>query len=129
MGRNWIQRQFESSRFSASGSMAWTVEAGDVITDAYVMSGTTVVYSIAISSSTTSGTASSELRIALPTSFKVMRTVSALVRLFDTSAVVGYAQVQPDWTYIRITKLDASNFSLATNTVTVQGQIVFELQE
>lgn len=54
--------------------------------------------------------------------------MASVVRLYDNAAVVGYAQVQPDWTYIRITKLDASNFALVANAVTVQGQIVFELQ-
>lgn len=129
MSQTWIQRQFDPSRFTASGAMAWTVDASDVITDAYIVQDRTVSYSIVLSSSTTAGTASTELRIALPSSFRVMRTMTSLVRLHDNAAVVGYAQVQPDWTYIRIMKLGASNFALVSDTVTVQGQIVFELQE
>lgn len=127
---NWIQRQFDATRFTASGSMAWTVEAGDVVTDAYIVNGKTVTYSLVLSSSTLSGTASNEVRVTLPSKLVVMRTMSNVVRLFDTTnnAYVGYAYVTPGVDYIRISRLDFGPFTLVTNGFGIHAQITFEIE-
>jgi hypothetical protein len=129
MADNWVQRAFDATRFTASGSMTWTVDQGDVFTDAYIVIGNTVIYSIVISGTTTTGTASTELRITLPSFMTIMRTMDSVVRLFDgTNAFTGYAHVTPGLDYIRVTKFDVSNFPLVANGIAIQGQIAFEIE-
>jgi hypothetical protein len=127
MSCNWIQRQFDASRFTGGGSMVWTVTGANVFTDAYVVEGKTVTYTVTVGGTTTSGTASSELRIALPTGMKVMRDVNTVCRLHDgTSASVGYLKVNPTMSYIRISNFDVT--PLALGVFSVFGQITFEIE-
>jgi hypothetical protein len=129
MSDNWIQRSFDAARFTASGAMTWTVDAGDVVTDAYIVLGKTVIYSLTLANSTTGGTASTELRVTLPSTFSVMRTMDSMVRIFDgTSGLAAYAHVVPGVTYIRFTLLNPNNLPLVTNGIGIQGQIIFEIE-
>jgi hypothetical protein len=129
MAENWIQRWFDATRYTASGAMTWTVDAGDVVTDAYIVHGNTVTYSVIIANSTTAGTASTELRIALPPGLIVRRPIDSAVRIFDgTSGQPGYAHVVPGVDYIRFTLLGPSNLPLVANGIGVNGQLVFEIE-
>jgi len=126
MSDNWIQRQFDAANFTASGSMTWTLPTG-ATTDAYIVQGKTVTYSFELFPSTTAGTAASELRITLPSSMQVLRTMNNLVRLYlGAAAAEGYFRVGPAWNYIRITNLDVTALPLTTS-FGVSGEITFEI--
>ncbi len=126
MADNWVQRQFDPANFVGTGSMTWTLPSGPT-TDAYIIQGKTVTYSLELYPSTTGGTASNELRIILPSSIQVLRTMNNLVRLYlGSSAAVGYFRVGPAWNYIRITNLDLTNLPL-TSSFGVNGEITFEI--
>lgn len=123
----WVQFPFDAAAFTASGSMTWTVEAADVVTFALTRIGRTVIVSFEVTGTTLGGTASTEVRLALPSAVVPLRGMSNNVRLFDGgTGISGYAHVNPNGTYIRVTKLDASNLTLGTNVFGLQGQIAFE---
>jgi hypothetical protein len=110
--------------------MVWTVTNGNVFTDAYVINGKTVTFTLTIGQTTLSGTASNEVRVALPASMKVMREVNTVARLGDVvagTAILGYAKVGPAASYIRITNFDVTNLPLTTG-FGVMAQITFEIE-
>jgi hypothetical protein len=125
----WTQLEFNAANFAASGSMTWTVDGGDQLTYAYTIVGKTITLSIVLASTTTGGSASSELHVALPPGVAVMRTMANLMFLSDGASFRAVlAHVAPGVAYVRITNLDFSNFSLVSNALGIQGEITFEIQ-
>jgi hypothetical protein len=126
----WVQLPYDAAMFTASGSMVWTVEPGDIGTLAFSQSGKTVDLSFNIVNTTISGTVSSELRIALPDGFAIRRPMLNLLRIANNVAgqiSVGYALVTQGQSYIRVTALDGVNFPLVTNGLQISGQLTFEI--
>lgn len=70
---DWQSITYASGNFTASGSLTWTVDSGDVSVNRYTDIGTTMWWSLGLTNTSTSGTASTELRVTLPAS----RTISA----------------------------------------------------
>lgn len=62
----WITPAFASGDFTASGSMTWTVDSGDVSTDAYFLRGRTAFYQYDYLTTTIGGTLSNTLYRAIP---------------------------------------------------------------
>lgn len=70
---DWNTVAYAGGNFTASGALTWTVDSGDVAVNRYTDIGTTMLWSLGVVTTTTGGTASTELRVTLPAS----RTISA----------------------------------------------------
>lgn len=127
----WTTPGFNAADFTANGAMTWTVEAGDVITYAYIIIGKTMYVNYYISLTTVGGTLNNALQIAIPASkvsannnvtLGVTRdnggpnTTSLVIIGAGTTVISVYHQVP------------AVNWSAATNTTSVFGSVVFEIQ-
>src|SRR3990167_787127 len=62
----WTTPTFSAGDFTASGSMTWTVDAGDVVTYAYTIINKVMTVLFYIDPTTVGGTPSTSLQIAIP---------------------------------------------------------------
>lgn len=132
-GGAWVSPAFNAGNFTASGSQTWTVGSGDVATYAYLLVGKTMTVSFNIQNSSVGGTPSSELRIAIPAGQTSVagKVIDSLIRISDAGAALttGYCEVGSGATAIQCFKdlTGVSNWSAATDTTIVIGQITFEV--
>jgi len=127
-GRGWVSPPYGGGNFTASGSMTWTVESGDVATYAYTLLNRTMTVSFTLNSTSVGGTPSSVLRIKIPLGKFSTKAMNSFVRASDNGTPVPawcYTDVSGVW--LNIQKTDFSNWSLSTNGTTIQGQITFEI--
>ena len=126
----WRTPDHALSDYTGSGSLVWTVAAGDVTTYAYVIRGRTMTVSFHIVTSTTTGTASNILMVKIPLAKQAAKVMQGHARIIDDggAAVLGYCQVDVSGTVIQVFKADQSNYSAAaTDTTEISGQITFEI--
>jgi hypothetical protein len=124
----WTTRAFAAGNFTANGAMTWTVGSGDVVTDAYTVVGKALTYAFTLNTTTVAGTPNSTLQILIPGSFTAAKTMTTLCRLLDNgTATSGIVFATASSTTISIQRLDAANFSAATDTTLVQGVITCEV--
>lgn len=60
----WITPTYAGGTFTGSGALTWTVDAGDVSTDAYWLKGRALMVSFALDATSTGGVASTQLTIS-----------------------------------------------------------------
>jgi hypothetical protein len=126
----WITPTFDAGDFTASGSMTWTVEAGDVAVYRYKMlSADTMVLQWSISTTTVGGTPSYALRIKIPNGKTAAGVQDVLSYGSDNgTTMVNLVEVSNGVTYIEIfTTVAAANWSASTNTTFVRGQIILKV--
>ena len=125
----WTTPAFDAASFTASGSMTWTVEAGDVATYAYQIAGKIMIVMFRIITSTIGGTPSNALHIKIPASKTATKPTLNLCSILDTGWTAGLAEVLAGGTVIKIYPDAAfsANWTTGTNDKYVQGQITFEI--
>lgn len=126
----WTTPTYASGNFTASGSMTWTVDSGDVTTYAYLLLGKTMFLTVYLSSTSVGGTLSNAFRIAIPGSNTAAGTVlgTCLLRDNGTASVGQFYTGAAGATYVTVQKADASNFSASTNNTVVSGSLIFPIQ-
>lgn len=123
----WTNVAYAAGNFTASGAMTWTVTAAQQITYGYTLIGKTMVLRFLISPSTTGGTASTDLRIAVPAGFSAVGTSQLTYAYFDGTAwAIGHAITSA--TYITLRRVDngATNWPLSAG-IDVRGVLTFEV--
>lgn len=124
----WTTPAFSAGNYTGSGSMTWTVDAGDVTTFAYMINGKMMTVSFYIIGTTIAGTPSDTLRIVIPASKTATKTMSAPCSISDNGTPnAGAVRVVASGTSIEITRDDNANFTAATDATSVTGQITFEI--
>jgi hypothetical protein len=127
----WTAVAYTAGDFTGSGSMVWTVEAGDVLGFSYtIVSGATMIVSLRLSSTTTSGTASNVLNILIPGGFTAAQSVNNPTAVLADAGVAttGRLFVTSGATTIGVARSDAANFTLGTNATQVYAEIAFPIQ-
>ena len=125
---DWTTPTFAAGDFTASGSMTWTVAAGDVGTYAYTILNKTMTVSFNINTSTVGGTPSTDLMIAIPATKTATKGMRNPVQLLDNGTrTTGVAYVDASGTVIVIQRTDAANFTAATDNTYILGQITFQI--
>lgn len=124
----WVDVPFNAGDFTALGAQTWTVEAGDVTTFKYIVSGKTMTIVFNIVTSSVGGTPANQLLITIPGSFVSTNETWNPYSVFDGVGKIGIAVVGASGTTI-ILFPDAvqSNWSGSTNTTITRGQITFEI--
>lgn len=127
IGQAWTTPAFNAGDFTASESMTWTVEEGDVLSFAYNILGKVMICAFRLATTTVGGTLSDALLIKIPagkTATKIME--NHLSRLVDNNVKTeGFCYT--NGTNICIARSDQANFAASTNLTTVIGQITFEI--
>lgn len=125
----WTTPTFSAGNFTGNNSMTWTLQAGDVTTYRYDIVGHRMTVAWFLVTTTVAGTPSTQLLITIPASKTATTTIVNTFIYSDNGGTntVGYATVTAAGTTIALTKLDGSNWTAATNTTGVFGEIVFEI--
>jgi hypothetical protein len=124
---SFITPTFAAGNFTATGSMTWTVDSGDVSACRYLLSGKTLIFSFTILTSTLGGTTNTTARIGNG-AFGGFTLDSAIFLAFminngDAPAnQVCYAGT--GGTTVDIIKLQQTNQTLTTNGYYVYGTVI-----
>lgn len=126
----WTDVAYDAGNFTAKGSMTWTAENADQVSYKWTLLGKTMIVSFTLNSTSVGGTASDELRIAIPGGYLARNSDTlGAIRAYDNGTdTVGFCGVVAGAGYIRCWRGGFSNWALSTNNTSVQGQAVFEIQ-
>lgn len=124
----WTTPSFNAGNFTASGAMTWTVASGDVVTYAYQVIGKRMTVMFHLGTTTVGGSVNTELFIAIPGGKTATKAVTNPIWLSDNGTKqIAKCSVDASGTTINISKADETNFTLATDTTAVRGEITFEI--
>jgi hypothetical protein len=116
----WVVVTFSGGNFTASGSLTWTVESGDIYANAYTEIGTTQIWSLGVVTTSTGGTASTELRATLPNSRTATGTTNGACSAIDNSTeVLATWAVVAGNSYAAVTRTSGANWSNASTNATL----------
>lgn len=126
----WITPSYSAGDFSANGSMTWGVDAADISTYAYMITGRVMTVIWYIGASDVGGTASTALLLKIPNGLTAGKTVMNPFIYSDAagSNTVGFAQVTSGSINIELWRLNAAVWTLTSGDNTaVYGQTTFEV--
>jgi|CXWL01.1.fsa_nt_gi hypothetical protein len=125
---SWGSPTFTAGDYTANGTMTFTVAAGDVVTNAYTFQGQAMRWNFSVETATVGGTLNTQLRIAVPDG-KVIAKKTRTPFLYADAGVmgIGYIEALPGGTFVTLNKT-SGNWSLATDTTAVWGQLSMEIQ-
>lgn len=124
----FINVAFNAGDF-VSQTGTWTVGSTDVGTFAYQQNGSVLTVALNIADSDLD-TLSAELRIALPNSFVVKRTMLNVAIINDSGGAnyeVGRWRVGSNETYMGFRQMNGTNWPTGTGTHGIQGLLQFEV--
>jgi hypothetical protein len=124
----WINVTYSGAYFGGTGSMTWTVDAGDQIRFAYQLNGKTMTVSFYFEPTTLGGTAAFEVRITIPGGYTAKGWCTGYA--WNTTGGVGIActiRAAAGQTYLSILRSDSAAFVLGTNNVHFSGTFQFEI--
>lgn len=123
----WYAVPFSAGNFTTNSAATWTVASGDVTEIKSTKIGRVMTVTFAITGTDVSAATASELRIAIPLGLEAYgETVSmgfALDNGTRTACIIG--ATAPN-SYISISKLDGTNWSVASGTTAMYGEITFK---
>jgi hypothetical protein len=124
---HWQDVPYSAGNFNASGGMTWTVSAGNLIFSRYTVIGKTLIWLLYIEGASLSGTAGSQLYVALPPGCVGVskRGVVATTQLFDGVHFRGW--VRANTTYVIIEKDPPAALALNTGLTYVEFTISLEI--
>lgn len=121
---------FNAGDFTATGTMTWTVDSGDVRAFRYTQRGAQVTIALAVADFTTGGTPDTTLRVLLPNSFTAANQGTVAVYAYGRGranggtlqGIVAYTASSAS-TMLHIDKFDGSTWANGTNNGDVQGSV------
>jgi hypothetical protein len=128
----WITPTFAAGSYTGVSSQTWTLDPGDVVTQAYYLRGRTLTVSWNLLTTTVGGTPALGLQIgnAAWGSFTIAKSLTLPCHLYEDAGganTVGFCIATAADTKIQIFKI-SGNWSAATNTSATFGQIALEVQ-
>jgi hypothetical protein len=123
---DWITPTFAAGNYTGSGSMTWTVAAGDRTLERFYVRGRQLTYETYLNT-TTVAVVSTDLRITLPNSYTVPSqggsgaiVAAELYKDNGGTATLGRVYVSRSiLNAFEITKIDLSNWTAATDTTEI----------
>ncbi len=111
-----ISVAYASGNFTASGSMTWTVDAGDQKVYSYLLEGCRLIILVTIENATVGGTPSTDLDVAVPGGFTITANTFQPVNITDNNVdLLGSASALASGTVIRVRVSPAGNWTSTTN--------------
>jgi hypothetical protein len=122
----WVPVAFDAGNFTGSGTIVWTVAAGDQAYFKYRKRGKTLLVSFGFDTTTVAG-AGNTLQVPIPGGFTAAAAMDTCVRNIDAgTAGIGYAFVTAGGTTIGFRKADGANWGAGVDTTYVRGQMLIE---
>lgn len=128
---DWINVPFNATNFSGSGSMTWTVTSGEVLTNKFILTNRSLVWSLQVSLTSVGGTLSNVLILAIPNSYQSNDSnVSMMFAVDNSTRVVAFGVNSFSVnTQVGVVKLDGSNWNASTLASSVEcGNITISLK-
>lgn len=112
---HWIDVPFSAANFTALSPMGWTVAAGQVLINRYTVIGKTLIWCCFVYGSATTGSASGQLRIALPYGTAAhIRSTMPVTYIGDVIGTTTGIIDSQGLTYAAITKTTGANFGIGS---------------
>jgi hypothetical protein len=126
----WTTPTYAAGDFTASASMTWTVDSGDVTTYEYTLVGKKMTVNWFLQTTTIGGSVDVQLKIKIPGGFTAAKRVAVPFWFGNSADGTGLAEVAAAGTVINLyrTFIASTNWTLGTNNVYVLGSITFEVQ-
>lgn len=126
----WTTPAFNADDFTATGSMTWTLSAGDVLSYRYLIVGKMMVVNFSLGNTTVGGTTSNTLRIKIPAGkIGAVDTLNPYFYNEGGAEGLGKAFINAGSTFIELQKTSTgANWTALTNSTHVKGSITFEIQ-
>lgn len=119
---------YSAASFSAGGGMSWTVEAGDVITQRYVLTGRVLTVWLALYTTSVGGTLGNTLLYTLPAGYQAAALQTGLFHLSENGVTTyGQANTAANSPTVSLLKSTSANFAASTNALYILGQFAFEV--
>jgi len=122
-------RSFSAGNYTGSGGGSWTVASGDMIGESWRVVGDTMFFTVAIATSTISGTVTT-LQVAIPGGFTAAETTSVPGQVFDGAGPAVYSTacgVPDSGSLVNITHQNGAAFVTGTDNQQVRCQIAFKV--
>jgi hypothetical protein len=130
----WISPAFSAVNFTASASMVWTVDAGDLATCRYFLRGRTLQLQVKALTTSISGSVSTGLFLSngayggFTSALAAVKMPGAMVNDNAGGVLAGaYVDVSGNSTFVTISKLTNANYTLSTNLTDVYVSTFFEV--
>jgi hypothetical protein len=124
----WTAVAYSAANFFGTGTMNWSVDAGDQLRFAYLLHGKTLTVSFWFNSTSLTGTATNEIRLIIPAGkTSAGYSASGSLWLNNPGSALGVIYAPSGQTYLSLYNSSQSNFTLSTNTFTVSGTFAFEI--
>lgn len=128
LGGVWTTQAFNAADYTANGAMTWTVAAGDVTTNAYIINGKMMTWNFVITTTTVGGTPDTTLIMTIPGSKVSTKTAYVQLKVDDNgTGETGFAFVGAGGTTLSIQRANGGNFSASVNATFIAGQITLEI--
>ena len=125
----WLTRAFAAGNYTGSGSMTWTVDAGDVVLERYLLSGRTLTVFCRITTTTVGGTPSTALQVLIPGGYSAVTLGETVAPISDNGGATAAGRALINASVIQVFKdfTSTANWAAATNTTSVFFTISFEV--
>lgn len=121
---------FTAGSYTGSGSMTWTLDPADQKNLQYRLIDGVMTLTWKVTGSDVGGTASNELRIAIPDGYRAIEAVTTPHWYADAGTEgVGFSGVLMNDTFVRLYKLGSTSWTLTTgDNTSTGGQLSFRVQ-
>lgn len=128
----YLNVAYSAGNFAGSGGMSWSVDSGDQLTYAYYLIGHVLHLTVYITTSTTTGTGASTVRVTIPAGYTAVNTAFFPYQSIDTGdatvAIMSVCEVDASGTQVLCYRdVNATAWSIHTNTIQVRLSIAFEI--
>jgi hypothetical protein len=126
---DWTDVPYSAANFTSNGS-AWTVDAGDQVTLAYMLIGKTMFVNIWLNPTTVGASGPpSELRIKIPGNYlSAVNQRTAALHFYDAGWFAGVFNMVAGGNYIGCQKVSAGLWSGGAANIAIIGQAIIEIQ-
>lgn len=128
----WTTQPFSAGEYTANGSMSWSVDSGDVVSNSYSLVGKTLNWALYVGDTTVGGTPNTELRFTLPGSLVAAAGIIYPAKIIDNGGAVedGQCYTTAASSTLNCQRAGLANFSASTNATAVRpsGVITIAVQ-
>lgn len=127
---NWVTPAFDAARFTGDGTITWTVDGADRINERYARLGSLLLWQVVVRTSSTGGTASSQLRVTLPDNLRTASLFAGCGLTLDAGTARPAIVQSVDARTVAVLRADLGNWSnAASNNTGISFQVMAELVE
>ena len=123
----WITIPYSAADFTASGSMTWTVDAGDVVVLRYLTIGKLATLLVDLSNTTVGGTPSTHLDFHLPVALTPATNLPLMLWVQNPSGAIGMANIVVSGRVLQFYRDTSFTANWTVGTARIAGSLTFAI--